>query len=468
MTTTVEQSAIITFVQNAVKEGRDEVILVPAVAGAGKTYLLQQLVKNVPHTSGVYLSYNKSIATKAATKFPSSIKCLTANALAYRSTVKQLGLRVGNFGYREIKEKIPYESKAEAVAVLKEYCLSSYLDLDQFVEDKQISPVIAPVIKRYLEKMYSGEIECSHDFYMKVFHMHLADGSLTFGKEDLLLIDESGDLNEVTLEIFRLFPAKIKVAVGDFCQNIYGFNHTVNAFALLANEGTTFELTKSFRVSEKIARRISIFCQNYLSPEMKFEGVPPLDDKIETRAILSRTNSGMVSAMIGLIGDNVPFNMVRSPQEVFKVPLMVCYLKYQGEILDPVYKHIQDDVDEWYENENLRKEFKTPLTLLSERYSFDVSLMNAIRLVLTKGKQTILNTYEHVMKQVKVPSNLTVATVHSVKGLEWDEVVVLDDLNSTVEAAIMNPSAPDSIQELNLYYVACSRARKSLLNATHL
>ena len=110
MTTTVEQSAIITFVQNAVKEGRDEVILVPAVAGAGKTYLLQQLVKNVPHTSGVYLSYNKSIATKAATKFPSSIKCLTANALAYRSTVKQLGLRVGNFGYREIKEKIPIEN----------------------------------------------------------------------------------------------------------------------------------------------------------------------------------------------------------------------------------------------------------------------------------------------------------------------------------------------------------------------
>jgi superfamily I DNA/RNA helicase len=468
VTTTVEQSAIITFVQEAVKEGRDEIILVPAVAGAGKTYLLQQLVKNVRHTSGLYLSYNKSIATEASTKFPSSIRCLTANALAYRNTVKQLGLRIGNFGYKEIKEKIPYESKAEVVAVLKEYCLSSYLELDKFVEDKQVSPLVGAVVKRYLEKMYSGEVECSHDFYMKAFHMHLADGSMIFEKEDLLLLDESGDLNEVTLEIFRLFPAQIKIAVGDACQNIYGFNHTINAFELLSAEGTTFGLTKSFRVSEKIAQRISVFCQKYISKEMKFEGVPCTDETITTRAVLSRTNAGMVGAMINLIAEKIPFNMVRTPQEVFKVPLMVCYFKYQGEILDPVYRHLQDEIDEWYEDENLRREFKSVLAMLSERYSFDVPLMNAIKLVLTKGKQVILSTYEQVLKQAKIPSNLTLATVHSVKGLEFDEVIIQDDLNNIVETAITNPSFPDSVQELNLYYVACSRARKSLINAIHM
>ena len=323
MTTTVEQSAIITFVKDAVKDGRDEIILVPAVAGAGKTYLLTELVKNVPHTSGVYLSYNKSIATEAATKFPSSIKCLTANALAYRSTVKQLGLRVGNFGYKEIKEKIPYEIKAEVVAVLKEYCLSSCLDFDVFAEINQTSPLVATLVKKYLEKMYSGEIECSHDFYMKTFHMHLADGSLTFEKEDFLLIDESGDLNEVTLEIFKLFPARIKLAVGDSSQNIYGFNHTINAFDLLSAEGTTFQLTKSFRVSEKIAKRISTFCQKHIDPDMKFEGIEVRDETIDTRAIISRTNSGMVNAMIGLVADDIPFKLVRSPQEIFKVPLML-------------------------------------------------------------------------------------------------------------------------------------------------
>lgn len=468
MTTTVEQSAIITFVQDAVKEDRDEIILVPAVAGAGKTYLLQQLVKNVRHTSGVYLSYNKSIATEAATKFPSSIKCLTANALAYRNTVKQLGLRVGNFGYKEIKEKIPYESKAEVVAVLKEFCLSSYLEFDEFVEAKQVSAVVAPVVKRYLEKMYSGEIECSHDFYMKTFHIHLADGSMTFQKEDFLLIDESGDLNEVTLEIFKLFPARIKVAVGDSSQNIYGFNHTVNAFELLSNEGTTFQLTKSFRVSEKIAQRISAFCQKHVDSEMQFEGIALDNDTIESRAIISRTNSGMVGAMIGLIADGIPFKLVRSPQEIFKVPLMVCYFKYQGEILDPVYKHLQDDIDEWYEDENLRREFKSPLAMLSERYEFDIPLINAIRLVLSKGKQTILSTYDKVQQQLNVPSTLTLATAHSVKGLEFDEVIILDDLNSSVEAAVMNPTAAESIQELNLYYVACSRARKALHNAIHM
>lgn len=465
---TVEQSAIITFVQNAVKEDRDEIILVPAVAGAGKTHLLRELVQNVPHTSGVYLSYNKSIATEAAKKFPPSIRCLTANALAYRSTVKQLGLRVGNFGYKEIKEKIAYELKADVVATLKEYCLSSYLDFEKFAEDKQISAVIAPIIKSYLEKMYSGTIECSHDFYMKVFHMYLANGDLKFKKEDFLLIDESGDLNEVTLEIFKLFPAKIKLAVGDSSQNIYAFNHTVNAFDILSAEGTTFQLTKSFRVSDKIAGRISEFCNRYLNEDMKFEGIPVTDETIETRAFISRTNSGMVGAMIDLLAQNMGFNLVRNLKDIFELPLMVCYFSYQGRIDNPVYKHIQEDIDEWYEDEALRLEFKSPLALLAERYEFDVPLMNAIKLVMSKGKQTIIATHDRAKDVVTKPSNLTLATAHSVKGLEFDEVILLDDLNSIVEAAMLKPDTPESIQELNLYYVACSRARKSLKNAMHL
>lgn len=473
MTTTVEQTAIITFIQDAVKEGRHEIVLVPAVAGAGKTYLLQQIVKNVPHKSGIYLSYNKSIAVEAATKFPASIKCLTANALAYRSIVKALGLRVGNFGYREIKERIPYENKLEIVSVIKEYCLSGYLDFKEFSEEKELTPNVIAICEKYLEKMYSGDIECTHDFYMKIFHIYLAEKQISFEEEDFLLIDESGDLNEVTLQIFKLFPAKIKIAVGDASQNIYGFNHTVNAFNLLKDEGTTFKLTKSFRVSDKIAKRIAGFCQKYLDPEMVFEGTTVDETDIVSRAILSRTNTGLLSTMISLVSENIPFKLIRSPKEIFKLPLMICFMKYEGSIEDPMYRHIQDDFDAWHEDEYLKKEFKSPLAYLMHCHEYDSQLVNAIRLVMSRGKNTIIGTYERTIELNKQKSNLTLATAHSVKGLEFDEVAILDDLNSYVLNALDSRSSSgvfseEAIQELNLYYVACSRAKKSLLNATML
>lgn len=465
---TTEQAAIVTFIKEAMENGKDEVVLVPAVAGAGKTYLLQQIVSSVPHTSGMYLSYNKSIANEAATKFPKSIKCLTANALAYRNTVKSLGLRVGAFTYRDVEERCTYEYKVEIIATLKEYCLSSFLCFDSFAKDRQVSGFVAKAVKKYLELMFSGKIECTHDFYMKTFHMYLAEGRMVFEKEDFLMIDESGDLNEVTLEIFKLFPAKIKIAVGDSSQNIYGFNHTINAFSLMRDEGTTFKLSKSFRVSEKIAGRIEAFCKKHIDKDMVFTGVPLTDSTINSRAVITRTNSGLVSCIMDLLRDGTHFNLVRSPAEVFKVPLMLSYLKYQGNITDPAYKHIQDDVDEWYEMDpKLRP--KSLYGHLLSLYPEDVQLTAALRLVQRWGKQEVIRAYEETVANNKKPSSFILATAHVMKGLEVDEVIIHDSLNDAIKAVY--EAYPDknygyeALQELNLYYVACSRARKSLINA---
>lgn len=57
-------------------------------------------------------------------------------------------------------------------------------------------------------------------------------------------------------------------------------------------------------------------------------------------------------------------------------------------------------------------------------------------------------------------ADLTVVTAHRSKGLEWDTVVLNDDFND-----ISNPliSAEDRRDELNLLYVAATRARKMLI-----
>lgn len=61
--------------------------------------------------------------------------------------------------------------------------------------------------------------------------------------------------------------------------------------------------------------------------------------------------------------------------------------------------------------------------------------------------------------------------------LEVDEVYIADDLNSATASIQTNmyinnlkysDLSPEDQGELNLYYVACTRARVSLLNATQL
>lgn len=465
MSLTHEQQAVVDYIKQS-KE--DCTLLINAVAGAGKTYLLTQIVKTVPHTCGIYLAYNKSVALEAAGKFPPSISCSTAHALAYRAVVRPLGLRVGNFSYKDVKEVIPYENKLDIIDIIKEFCLSSYIDFNTFAADKELTKVRITLCSKYLDLMYHGKIECTHDFYMKAFHMHLADGSVTYPKQDFVLVDEAGDLNEVTLEIFRLLPAKVKIAVGDSAQNIYSFNHTVNAFEILKDEGVPFRLTESFRVSASIASRIEQFCIKHLNPDMLFKGQLDIDEGIQTTAMLARTNAGLVSSMIDLMDGGTNFTLVRKASDIFRLPLTLCFLKYQGEIKDPAYKHIQADVDEWYESPTYKDVYKSPLLYLMSLYSFDIALLSAARLVMAKGKNAIMDAYTFAKSCENKTTNLFLSTCHSVKGLEYDEVIILEDLNETIER-VLSPDSTESDeareQELNLYYVACSRARKSLVNA---
>lgn len=469
---TLEQQEIIDHIKSSTS---DELILVNSIAGAGKTHLLTEIVKQVPHTSGLYLAYNKSIAVEASKKFPSSIDCLTTHSLAYRNTVKQNGLRVGTFTYRDIQEKVHYETKAEVIDCIKQYCLSSYIEFQDYATSVALDPYVVKLCETYLEKMSLGKIECTHDFYLKLFHTYLADGHLVFNKLDFLLLDESGDLNEVTLEIFKLLPARIKVAVGDSNQNIYTFNHTINAFSILNSEGTHFNLTQSFRVSSKVASRIEAFCKRFIDPSMQFKGIDYTDNTIKDRCFITRTNAGLINQMIQLNMERTPYTLVRSASEIFRIPLMICYLKYQGKITEPSYKHLQADFDEWYEEPKIQLEYKNPLLYLQDIHEHDFPLQQAIKLVLSKGKKLVIDTFEEAKKHEKLRTNLYLSTSHSSKGLEWDEVVITEDMNKSIEDLITTMTtvpdyvlSPEDLESLNLYYVACSRAKKSLLNARFL
>lgn len=179
--------------------------------------------------------------------------------------------------------------------------------------------------------------------------------------------------------------------------------------------------------------------------------------------------------MIELNALSTPYGLVRRASDIFKTPLAVCSFQYQGDIKDKAYKHLQSDIDEWYETPSLKDQYKTPYAYISDMHNNDVALVNAIRLVGKHGKALVIDTFKIAKSHENQKCNLQLSTSHSCKGLEWDEVILLEDMNKSIDEPVekltLNKDyvlTEDEIESINLYYVACSRAKKSLINAEHL
>lgn len=472
---TEQQESVISYIKD--NEEEDKLVLVSSIAGSGKTFLLTEIAKEVPHENGLYMAYNKSIATESKRKFPKSVNCLTTHSLAYRAIVtpnKNKYKLTSSFTYRDIKEKLRYEDKCYVVDLIKEFCLSKYTSFSTFAEDEGVSEKVAKFCISYLGLMQEGKIDITHEFYLKLFHVLLDKGKIEYDDFDFIMLDEAGDLNEVTLEIFKLLPSKLKIAVGDPHQNIYSFNHTINCFEELKDQGKLFKMSQSFRVNSQIASRIESFCKRTLDSSMEFKGVTT-DNSIQSRAFISKTNASLIKKMIELNAENTPYGLIRKARDIFKIPLMLCGLKYQGFITDPQYKHLQTLVDDWYESHHLRETFKTPLSYIASEEEFDVQLLQSISLIAAHGKSLIFDTYNEAVKHESTNQDLILTTSHSSKGLEFDEVVIATDLNDALEKvtnAVLLGELTTECREykdvVNLCYVAASRARKSLINANFL
>lgn len=448
--------------------------LVNSVAGSGKTTLLTAIANTLQPTRALYLAYNKSIATEASRKFPKSVLCSTIHSFAYRSVVSEYGLTIGNITYRDFPSSIPYTYRLELSELLRAFFLSRFTDFTEFSTHEQLTEFEHTTILDIISRIESKDLPCTHDYYLKFFHILLQKGLIEYEPFDFIALDEAGDVNPVTLAIVQLLPAKTKILVGDSRQNIYAFNHTINCFSVA--QGTHFNMSQSFRVSPSIASDVQTFCHNYIDPSMTFVGTPQTHT-ISTKAFIARTNAFLISKMMELNELNTPYTLVRSADDIFKLSRTLCSLSPATKYVPPEYNYLMDDINDYYTDYDIRLQYKTILSYLAHIYKDDLVLSTTIRLILRYRKDGITKCYEEAKRHEKLKTTLLLGTAHSFKGLEVDEVYIADDLNSATASIQTNmyinnlkysDLSPEDQGELNLYYVACTRARISLLNATQL
>ncbi|MBC6818003.1 DNA helicase, partial [Acinetobacter baumannii] len=95
---------------------------VTAYAGAGKTSTLKLIGNAKSYQSGMYLAFNKAIATEAESKFNRNVRCKTFHSLAFNSVPRWFTKKLSNrrLMSNQIASRHDLESYQVPVALTKQ------------------------------------------------------------------------------------------------------------------------------------------------------------------------------------------------------------------------------------------------------------------------------------------------------------------------------------------------------------
>lgn len=487
---TDEQQTLFETVEAKLPDGtpKHTLIKVEAVAGASKTTSLVEVAKQFktlnPAGTFRYMVFGNANAAEARQEFKTTAICSTTHALAYHYIIRAKRYPMSSnllpfLSWRDIPKqiKIPFGATNLVLETIESYCNSVAPTFNEFLAlGESIPAKIAHPAKQILLAMATGKMRAPHYFYLKLFQKDLATGKLEVPEADILAIDEAGDLTPLTLDIFHHLKAKQKIIVGDSAQEIMSFMGCVNAFDHYRNKGTTVTLSQSFRVTTKLAQGIRHFVNTTFDPSMVFLGhTYPPNPTITTEAIITRTNSSLVAQMIDLNKLNKPFRLISKAKtkQIFKYPLFLMYTKAGAKQFDDELKSLQKDVDTWYRLKALNRTADKLYPYLLKENSTNPALESAINLIMTYSFEDIDTAYKSADAHKNVNCNLILMTAHSSKGLTVDKVTLADDMNSSIKKVMTkigmkHPLKAEEITELKLYYVATTRCRHVLDNATYI
>lgn len=464
-------------------------IRINAIAGSGKTTTVIEYAASRPKESKIlYLVFNKSVKTEAIHKFQQkglkNVKVETAHSLAYRSVVRKHNYKVCQ-GYKS-HELVPLldlfeDSQRHGAYILANHInkLAAYYcnsDAERVSDLKYIETLTDPKAKGFvtkyfdtivekaeyfIERMDKGEIDITHDFYLKKYQL-----SFPKLKYDYILFDEGQDASAAMLDIFMSQEA-IKVIVGDTHQQIYSWRYAVNS--LEKAEFKTYNLSTSFRFNQDIADLAKCTLdlkKNIVEYNPVFIKGKGNCDTIETKAILARTNLGLLVNAIEYVveenkaskiyfeGNISSYTYAEDGASLYDV--LNLYQEKRHLIRDILIKGMKDieDLEDYI------------------KQTEDVQLGLMVEVVKKYGDKIpdILKEIKakHIKSDRKDEAEIIFSTVHRSKGMEYDAVKLASDFIDKDKIQHLQDEyeglLADRInEEINLLYVAITRVKNTLL-----
>lgn len=480
---------MLTKEQEAVVKSKGN-IKINAVAGSGKTTTLMAYAAARPNQRILYLAFNKAVKLEAERKFSEKgykhVRVETAHSLAFSHVVPGSGYSIKTEGYKiqEIAAILEltantgnhtgYILATHISAWVAWFCNSDKsrvqeLDYENSVTEAEAKEFVVrhkeallKYTRIFLDKMNRAEIPITHDFYLKKFQ--LGKPLLHY---DILLFDEGQDASEAMLDVFLQQPA-VKVIVGDQHQQIYGWRYAINSLEKV--DYPVYQLSTSFRFSQEIAdlaRSVVEWKKRLSRPAaISITGAGKPVDRVQTRAVLARTNAGLLVKAIEMLIEKKEIASVYFEGRIENYT----YASEGASIYDVLNLHTG-------EKDRIRDPLIASMANMQELEDYidntgDAQLRMLVDLVEEYGKK--IPGYIKKLKEGHLPHNdkhkadMIFSTVHRCKGIEYDEVTLAADFITEDKIAGMMARRDADIdvqrlaEEVNLLYVAVTRTKGNL------
>ncbi|OSS42541.1 putative DNA helicase [Desulfurella amilsii] len=493
-------------------------IKINAYAGTGKTTTLIEIAKDNPNLNFLVLVFNKSVKLELETKMPSNCTVMTIHSLAYKfldTKFKRKGVLTKKDFTTELSKyfhSTDYFKTTFLRDVLEKFCNSYYLEakpenirqlinLDKDLRNKykllynanydsRNIADLASKINTSLLAVSNFEIGLTHDIYLKFFQKLLPAKFIQdyLKSFDALLVDESQDLNGIQEYLLVNAPIKKKVAVGDKHQSIYSWRGAENTLAKL--DWQEFYLTMSFRFKhEGVVELANQFLNNWKGETRNLSSQYTGRENNLT-AHITRTNAQIIE-LIDKAKANEKIRFTREISEIFRSVKEIVKLIEAINYNDPsglsgYLKLIYDKMIK----ENIKETEQMSEFFLQ---AGDYEYFNALEIVKKYGEYKIDDLYKKAIKLKDPNGEKVFTTAHSAKGMEFDNVVIEKDFanikdimagyiayeildkkskisEEQAESLLQGIKNHDSvlsdvIDEINLQYVATTRAIKNISGA---
>ena len=473
-------------------------IMIEALAGSGKTTIMVEFAKQLPsYCDIVAVAFNKLIANELAVKMPEDVNCRTFSSLGYQIWKGRTGLsklnmvkwKTGDIAKKNLKlgflkncfpdlQRIIGLAKASGVepcGVMERpetyFCEStdafwSFLaDQNDLVLGKkggmtkeEALGVCRDVIRISCEQALEGFIDFDDMLYMPALY------GGPFPTPDVVIVDEFQDVSSIQNALIHRMLAKrgTLVGVGDRFQSIYAFRGA-DSEAIPRGIGefgcSQLPLTVTFRCGKAIAEeaRKEVPMLQTLPEQHEGEVVRPTKWDAKSvqvgDAILCRNNAPLVDICLNLIAKRVPAKILGQD--------IGAGLKKMLDDLDTDNLLVLPDRLKVYKQAKMEGYLAKGMNGLAARLDDRCKALNYILSSFDPTTDTVSDVKRLITSMFSdTTPQVTLCSVHKSKGREWDRVFFLDDWLVPSRFA----KSPQALQqEKNIWYVAVTRARNSLI-----
>ena len=454
-------------------EGKGDVI-VNAGAGTGKTFTIVEGGNRTNGSNMAFLCFNKSIATELAERLPEGVEAKTFHALGF-AAIRSAGIRtkvnnwkVKNFindilgkDYQDTSQLcklislikgslIDGNDRKSILQIIDAYNINFNSSREEEMALKNI-PVLLEMCKQN-----TSLIDFDDMIWLPIVNGY------SMPKFDVLFVDEAQDFNEMQRElIFRCVNDESRIViVGDRNQAIYGFrgadSNSISIFkSQLEKRGREvkeFSLSLTWRCPKSVVKEANRFVADFDCKEDAIEGKvvekAPFNPE-EGDMVLCRYNAPLVSAFYELImqgksayvlGRDMTKGLVNAVNKITKNNNMG-----SDEFLELLEHDFRYNYDRLISLDKTNQAHS-----LEDKYE-------CIRIFATKA-----STVGGIIAEIKrvfdgnEKGEIMLSTVHKAKGLEADNVYIL------ATERMPHPKATNMQEEMNICYVAITRAKKNL------